>query len=366
MSTPANLVVYSTTPKPKSKNQQNQNKTKQVQLMQLAPTRKRTQVRRKQRTKVGDNGQMLVMGADASQKVHIPPPFPMGPYTVLRSRTVIDMSSTPTNHKVYLIGPHFSTAIGQANINDIICIDGVGGDAPGGNPGETYTQDVLIKDYANAAGSTMAQLHACTVVVASASSMTTAQGNVHMGVLNQRIRRTSFATYNALGISLKSRQEMRPYTGAALLTPAKVTTYPVDVVDWAAQDALLSGESAGTNVAKDTLGQIAIVFSPATTTYYTITMYCEWRVNFTDTVLASTATKKAPTPNYMWDSIVRAGQATGGFIHDALGATAQAGASKFFQYAAGALMENAQRAISDVREPLALTGRALPLMIADA
>lgn len=363
MSTPTNLVVYPTARKMKNKNPQNKTKDA-VQLVQVAPQRKRMQKRRNGR-KYGDNGQLLVLGADASQKVHIPPPFPMGPYTVLRSRTVIDMGSSALSHKVFLIGPHFSTAIGQTNINDVICIDGIGGDVPGTT--ETYTTDVLMTSYANAAGSTMAQLHACTVVVACASSMTTAQGNVHMGVLNQRIRRSSFATYNALGISLKSRQEMRPYTGGALMTPAKVTTYPVDVVDWAAQDALLSGESAGTNVAKDTLGQIAIVFSPATVTYYTVTIYCEWRVNFTDTVLASTATKKAPTPNVMWDSIVRAGQATGGFIHDTLGSAAQAGASTFFHYASGALMENAQNAIAGMRNPnLALTGRTLPLMIADA
>lgn len=363
MSNSASLVVY---PQKRASAQKLNFANSKPQLVQSAPRRKRQQPRRKARgLGTGDNGQILVLGADASQKVHIPPPFPMGPYTVLRSRTVIDMASSAISHKVYLIGPHFSTAASQANINDIICIDGIGGDVPGTT--ENYTQDVLINSYANTAGSTMAQLHACSVVVATASSMTTAQGNVHMGVLNQRIRRSSFATYNALGIGLKTRQEMRPYTGGALLTPAKVTTYPVDVVDWAAQDALLSGESAGTNVAKDTLGQIAIVFSPAATTYYSVTIYCEWRVNFTDTVLASTATKKTPSPNVMWDSIVNAGQATGGFIHDALGNAAQAGMSKFFQYASGALMENAQSAIVGMqRQPLAITGRTLPLMIADA
>lgn len=350
----AKLVVY----KPKN------GITKTNTQLASQPRKKRTR-RKPGNTGVGINGQMLVLGADASQKLHIPPPFPMGPYTVLRSRHVIDMASSATAHKVYLIGPHFSTLANQDNINDVICISGEGGNAPG--TAEDFHIDPLITSYANAAGSTMAQLHACTVVVATSSSMTTAQGNVHMGVLNQRIRRASQATYNALGQILKTRQEMRPYTGGALLTPAKVVTYPVDCVEWGTQSALLTGESSGTNIAKDTLGQVAVVFSPAVTTYYSITIYCEWRVNFTDVVLASTATKKQPSHNVVWDSIVNAGQATGGFIHDALGQAASAGASKFFQYAAGALMDNARPAIGGVERPaLALTGRSVPLMLMDA
>lgn len=350
----AKLVVY----KPKNGIPKNN--------AQLASQPRRKRPRRKAGgLKIGPNGQMLVMGADASQKLHIPPPFPMGPYTVLRSRTVIDTSSSATSHKVYLIGPHFNSNSSQQNINECICISGEGGNAPGSV--EDYVVDPLMTNYASASGSTMAQLHACTVVVATASSMTSAQGNVHMGVLNQRIRRSSQATYNLLGTVLKTRQEMRPYTGGALLTPAKVTTYPIDVVDWGSQAALLSAETAGTNIAKDTLGQIVVVFSPAVTTYYSISIYCEWRVNFTDTVLASTATKKPPSHNMVWDSIVNAGQATGGFLHDALGQAVNAGASQFFHYASGALMENASAAIQGMQQPrLALTGRTLPLMIADA
>lgn len=354
-SSTAKLVVY--------KNKAVKNNKNEIAPVQ--PKRRARPRRRASGVKTGLNGQMLVMGADASQKLHIPPPFPMGPYTVLRSRTVIDMGSSATSHKVYLIGPHFSTAQGQDNINECICISGEGGNAPGTT--EDYVVDPLITNYASTSGSTMAQLHACTVVVATASSMTSAQGNVHIGVLNQRIRRTSQTTWNLLGGVLKSRQEMRPYTGGALLTPAKVTTYPVDAIDWGTQAALLTSESAATNIAKDTLGQIAIVFSPAVTTYYSISIYCEWRVNFTDTVLASTATKKTPSHNLVWDSIVNAGQATGGFLHDALGQAVNAGASQFFHYASGALMENASAAIQGMQQPrLALTGRTLPLMIADA
>lgn len=286
--------------------------------------RKPTQVRRR-RAIVNPMGRSaLVQALDARVLAHVPPSVPMGPYTVVRSRNVRTITTDTTGAStVMLIGPHRLVSI-ESCITPIIAIIGTGANVPGTT--EQTITDVGIQGYAGTIlnSTANAQLHAITVVVQSTSSATAAQGLVYVGSLAQRVGRQNYATYNALASALINRRELSPFAAYSTMTkPAEHSAYPVDMTEWSMQVPVHNvGATPGDNYHSDTLSQIAVVF-PATTVAvdYNVSIFTEWRVNFTDSVLNSTAVRHDPTPTGLWNKIVQNASALNGRISDlALGA----------------------------------------------
>lgn len=260
------------------------------------------------------------MMVDASRAIHIPSPIPLGPYTVVRGRSTIQITTNASGQRtVLLLGPHTVATIGSrdSTITPIVGVSGVGTDVPG--TVETLYSDGIIGAYsATLAGNLAnANLHGLTVVLNCLSTATSAENQVYFGSLNQRINRSRFTAWNDVASSLINRREIQPHSSYSLLAnPLKVSCYPVDIVDWARQSPLiLAAAATGDNVTMDSLSQLAFVF-PATTVAlnYSITVYTEWRVNFVDAALSSTAVTHKATGMDLWSKIAAVGSDTAGFV----------------------------------------------------
>lgn len=288
----------------------------------------------------------MAMSVDASRPAHIPPPVPLGPYTVLRGRTSISINTSTTDSTVVLLGPHTLATAGlrDLTITPLVATSGVGSGVPGASP-ENYYTDTLAGGYATATISdnrANGNLHGLTVILNCLSPTTVVQGQVYVGSLNQRINRTRYATYNELASALINRREVEPHSAYNVLScPIKFSAYPVDVVDWSRQVPLLtqSVSTLADNVTLDSLSQLVVVL-PATSAVvsYSITVFTEWRINFTDPALASTATTKAASDMNLWSGIAAAGAATGGFIQQVEEGIAAMGALSGAISAGGGLM----------------------------
>lgn len=276
----------------------------------------------------------MAMAVDASRPTHIPPPIPLGPYTVLRGRTTISINTSTTDSTVVLLGPHTLAGAGlrDLTITSLVATSGVGNGVPGASP-ENYYTDVIAGAYASSGFSdnkANGNLHGLTIVLNCLSPTTTVQGQVYVGSLNQRINRLRFSTYNELASSLINRREVQPHSAYNILaSPVKFSAYPVDIVDWARQVPLLNQavSALADNVTLDSLSQLVVVM-PATSQVvsYSITVYTEWRMNFADSALASTATTKQASDMGLWSSLAAAGSATSGFIQQVEGGVAAMGA----------------------------------------
>lgn len=260
------------------------------------------------------------MMVDASRATHIPSPIPLGPYTVVRGRSTIQITTSALGQNtVLLLGPHTVATIGSrdSTITPVVGVSGVGTNAPGTT--ETLYSDAIIGGYAASLAGNLANanLHGCTVVVNCLSTATTAENQVYFGSLNQRINRSRFTAWNDIAASLINRREVQPHSAYSLLAnPLKVSCYPVDIVDWARQSPLiLAAVATGDNVTMDSLSQLVFVFPPTTLALnYSITVYTEWRVNFVDAALASTALTHKATGMDLWSRIAAAGSDTAGFV----------------------------------------------------
>lgn len=262
----------------------------------------------------------MMLAVDATNAVHVPPPIPLGPYTVVKGRSTVNVTTSATGQStVVLLGPHTTTTAGQRDltISPVIGITGVGTNIPGAV--ETVLSDSVLLPYANtlALNQANASLHGMTVVLNCLATATSAEGQVYFGALNQRINRTRFGFWNDVAASLVNRRDIKPQSAYSCLSqPVKMSAYPVDVVDWARQSPLvLPGVAAGTDVTTDALSQIALVF-PSTTAAvtYSLTVYTEWRINFVDAALASTATSHEASPMELWSAIAKFGNETAGFV----------------------------------------------------
>jgi len=265
---------------------------------------------------------------DARVPYHLAGPLPLGPYTVMRGRSVFSISTNTAGQKtVLLVGPHTlnnATSAFNAATTPLIAINGVGTDVPGAALGEQHHGDGLALTYASTTYSNntaSAGLHACTVVITCTTNALKSSGQVYMGSLNQRVARTRFATWNACGDSLIARREMVPFSATHVMRQGlAISCYPVDTIDWAAQRPLITNSSTlADNVTMDSLSQLAFVFMDTDTdaVEYTITVYTEWRMNFMDAALASTATSKVPGSLPNWNKIGAAAQASSGFLRPA-------------------------------------------------
>jgi len=260
---------------------------------------------------------------DASRATHIPSPIPLGPYTVVRGRSTIQI---PTNaagqYSCLLVGPHTLAATGSRDltISPVVGVYGVGTAVPGTTEG--IYGDSVIGPYAASLSGNLANanLHGCTVVINCLSTATSAENQVYFGSLNQRINRTRFVTWNDVAAALINRREVQPHSAYSLLsTPLKVSCYPVDIVDWARQNPLVPASvTSGENVTMDSLSQLVFVFPPTTAVVsYSITVYTEWRMNFVDAALSSTATTHKASKMDTWSQLAAMGSETAGFVQAA-------------------------------------------------
>jgi hypothetical protein len=265
----------------------------------------------------------MALLVDASRAVHIPSPIPLGPYTIVRGRSTVQIATNNAGQRtVLLVGPHTVATIGSRDltISPIVGVSGVGGGVPGTT--ETLFTDSVIGPYAATLSGNLANanLHGCTVVINCLSTATSAENQVYFGSLNQRINRSRFDFWNTIADTLVNRREVQPHSAYSLLSaPLKVSCYPVDIVDWAKQSPLVPAAAAtGDNVTLDSLSQLVFVF-PATTAVvnYSITIYTEWRMNFVDAALASTAVTHKASKMDTWSTLAAMGSDTGGFVQAA-------------------------------------------------
>lgn len=298
------------------------------------PTKRKTYRRKKttqrvRTTGVGETFKGALMAVDARRISHIPPPLPLGPYTVVRGRNVFSVATSNTGQQtVLLVSPHTLANVGANPVFNTYATPVIGTIGAGTNiPGSTFEgtwQDAIAVPYAAATlGGNLcsASLHALTVVVSCFSTAVLADGAIYMGALNQRVARTRFATWNDLAANLLNRREMTSTSAFHVLSdPVAIHAYPVDTVDWAAQRPLVTGDltTFSNNATMDSLCQLAFVWPPTTASViYTLTVYTEWRMNFTDPALASTASGHMAAPLKAWNDITAMGQATGGFMDSA-------------------------------------------------
>lgn len=269
----------------------------------------------------------MMAAVDATNTFHVPPPIPLGPYTIVKGRSTITVATNATGqYTTLLLGPHTTTTAGQRDltVSPVVGISGVGINVPGAV--ETVLSDSVLLPYANtlALNQANAALHGMTVVLNCLATATSAEGQVYFGAINQRINRTRFANWNDVGLALINRRDVKPQSAYSTLSvPVKMSAYPIDVVDWARQSPLvLPGVAAGTDVTTDALSQVVLVFPPTTAVVnYSITVYTEWRINFVDAALASTATSHQASQLSTWSAIAAFGNATAGFVAPTAGAT---------------------------------------------
>lgn len=295
------------------------------------PPRQRRQRKQKKRGgKAPRNSRAFAMShaVDATRNTHVPGPIALGPYSVIRGHTTFSMTTnTAGQYHVGLFGPHTVelgsglTLFNQV-ISPVIGITGVGVDVP--NVTEIARQDGTILPYAASMTGTVANaaLHAMTIVVNSGATASSAEGLVYLGAINQPVRRTRFATWNDVALTLLARREPRPMSGYNILScPPKVSGYPVDVTDWSIQRPVHTA-AGGSNVSMDAMSQVALVLAPTTNAVtYSVTVFTEWRINFTDPVLSSTATMKPVVPQAAWNGSA-CGQRVGRLL---LGRSAEGG-----------------------------------------
>lgn len=267
----------------------------------------------------------ICSAVDASVQAHVPSHIPMGPYTVIKSRVIIPITSNIAGQTTtLLLGAYGRASNFDQSITPTVAILGVGTDVP--TITESYFQDPAVAVYdgttfSNGFGN--ANLHALTFVLSCTSSATAANGIVYFGAVNQRVNRGQFPNYNSLGGALIPRREFSSKSAYSLCSHShKVSAYPIDLTDWSTQKPLIEPSlTLGDNINLDSLSQMAIIIPPtATAVQYTVTIYTEWRVNFTDPILASTSVKRDPTSPLLWNKVIETGNKLAG-SYDAMQAT---------------------------------------------
>lgn len=293
------------------------NKMRKVIKTRMKPKYK--PVRRGAASKASAVPALVLAAVDATVQQHIPPHIPMGPYTVIKSRVIIPVTTNIAGQQiVILLGAYGRASQFDQSIGPAVAIYGEGTNVPGIT--ESYFQDAAIATYDGTSfGNTLANgnLHALSVVMNCTSSATAANGLVYYGAVNQRVNRGQYSTYNELAANLYPRREFSSKSAYSLCTaPHKVCAFPVDLTDWSTQKPLVETSlTLGDNIALDSLSQIALIFpNTVTAVQYTLTVYTEWRINFTNAVLASTSTRREPAPQQIWNKAIDIGtQVAGSF-----------------------------------------------------
>lgn len=248
---------------------------------------------------------------------HVPPPVSLGPYTVVRSRVQRNVFTNATGQfTTYLFGAHSDNALGTSNcITPLLGIGGVGTNVPGTTEDNVF--DSAVAAYAGTISSSTASaaLHSLTVVVNCLDSATSASGQVFMGTLSNRVARSNYSIWNDLATDLYNRRELKPRSAySTMASPYVVSSAPLDVTDWCLHRPLTSvSATRANNVTIDTLAPIALILPPTSAVVeYSVSIYCEWRMNFHQPLLASTHQNHQPAPPSLWSSATRLISEVGG------------------------------------------------------
>lgn len=276
----------------------------------------------------------LRMALDARVPIHAPPPVPLGPYTVVRDRSTISISSDATYDQVFVFGSfslpnsaNASSTIGSvSNVGDpvtpMIGAYGKSNAVPGG-----IDELSLVSAAASAAaleGASFA-LHSLTVSVTCVGSATSAAGSVVFGTGASRIPRKSFSTYQGLIDSLSLRPDAVMHSTYSLLGQEQVrVAYPLDVTEWSLQNCgTVSNDNSKCSM-NDRLAPVYLIIRKGAAVPYHITVHTEWRVNYVSAALQSTATPHAMTSPTLWQSIINSARTAGGAFNIATSAVAGA------------------------------------------
>lgn len=265
----------------------------------------------------------ILTALDARVLRHVPPPMSLGPYTVVRSRVQRNVFTNASGQfTTYLFGAHSDNSLGTSNcITPLIGIGGVGTQIPG-NATDDLVQDSILAPYVGTLASSTAScaLHSLTVVVNCLDAALTASGQVFMGSLSNRVARSNYGTWNALGLDLFGRRELKPRSAySTMADPFSIVTAPLDVTDWCLHRPLVSvSTTVANNVTIDTLSPIVVLFPPTTASVeYSVSIFCEWRMNFHQPLLASTHQTHTPSAQSLWSDATRLVSTLGGDIASA-------------------------------------------------
>lgn len=269
------------------------------------------------------------LAVDARENTHIPPSIAMSPYSVMTSRSsfIVNTSTVANTDTVVIFSPHgiSTTAVapyagaflGNHAATPVLGHLGSGGNVPGTT--EFRLDDAVMGAYAATLQGNVANaaLHSMTIGCVSYGNNNTCEGKITVGCCDQRINRARFATWNALAASLLNRKGFDTIPATKVLSDGGFTRHlsPVDIANWNEARPLMVAEVAtGANIALDTMNQFICVLSATTAVVvqYEFTVWCEWRVTFTDPALSSMAIKRNPTPQAVWDKAMSMGADTSG------------------------------------------------------
>jgi hypothetical protein len=248
----------------------------------------------------------------------------LGPYTLVRDRRTVTVSADadPAIDTVMLFGSFSETATGLLSagpgdpVTPIVMIKGTGINVPG----TTETSELATPITGAASEGSNFALHALTVSISCVGSATSSSGVVVLGTCQSKVSRKAFPTFTALSASLTARQEASTVSAYSLLGNAQVRTcYPLDVAEWSMQNLGVNSSSHTKCAMNDRLAPVYIVLKGGAATQYIVTIHSEWRVNYTNALMASTAVPRPMASPKLWQDAVNQARATGGAIGGALG-----------------------------------------------
>jgi hypothetical protein len=251
----------------------------------------------------------IMQALDARALAHVPPPIPCSPYTVIRSRTQLSVTTSSNvaggNYLVLTFGAHTDNSLGTGggNITPTICIRGHGVNLP--SVTEDVTNDPIMVNYGYTAAnsSVSAGLHSMTVVITCVESAMNASGQVFTGALNNRLARSAYPSWNSLALTMLTRRELKPRSAyQTMQAPVVLQTAPLDVTDWSLfKPVVAPPPTSSNNHTTDTITPLVAVFSPTSTALeYSVTIYCEWRCLFLDPLLSCTHVPHQPSTMDFW------------------------------------------------------------------
>jgi len=167
-----------------------------------------------------------------------------------------------------------------------------------------------------------AAMHALTVTVVCTGNAMTSEGTVHAATLRSVFRRKTYTTFNDLANATMSRPETKARSAYELLgKPMVMVSHPIDVTDWSLQMPIVDPTAQEQNRISDKLAPIVIVFQPTSVPVsYNITIHTEWRVNFSDVGLASTAVPRPVSSPAFWQNAGNIVREVAGHVEDLAGA----------------------------------------------
>lgn len=250
-------------------------------------------------------GANVAAAIDARNNQHVPCPLSAGAYTVIRSRSSFSIATRTDGTRLVMEFGEFTNTSVPNSVTPYSGVYGSGTGVPGTT--ETYVIDPNLGGAT--AGDKQISLHALTVVVACTSAPTAAQGMLYMGSLASKVDRNQYATWDAMGLAITGRREMRPITAYEALSDTEKNStalaYPLDPVQWSAFWTTTANDTGSNINLSDSLSPILVVFEGTTAAVlYSVTVYAEWRVIYNrDITLASTQSLHQAASQSYWDSV---------------------------------------------------------------